>query len=249
MLSDKFLGNQSQASVFALYSQVPKHLQKLSFAPVKQGTKIVLSTNVAETSVTIPDVVHVVDTGIVKELRYKAGSGMKDLVTVWISEASMKQRCGRAGRVQSGHCWRLFSQDTAAFTPFTLPEIFRTPLEDLILQVLLLEELNTSAAVEILPWLDSLIEPPARSSVVLACGQLLEVGAIVNVGKGVFRLSPLGYHLSHLPMDVRVAKILVNGCLLSCLDPSLKVASILSATKALTTGHVRGPGVTSTQER
>lgn len=107
----------------------------------------------------------------------------------------------------------------------------------------------SSTAVEILPWLDSLIEPPARSSVVLACGQLLEVGAILNVGKGIFRLSPLGYHLSHLPMDVRVAKILVNGCLLSCLDPSLKVAAILSATKCISTGHARGPGVSNTQQR
>ena len=102
-----------------------------------------------------------------------------------------------------------------------------------MLQVFLLEELMGRGSVPILNWLATLIEPPAKSAVVHSCAQLQEVGAIVNVDKGVFRLTPLGFHLAHLPLDVRVAKILVNGCLLSCLQPSLKVAAILSATKSI----------------
>ena len=231
MRDDRFLGKN--ATVLPLYSSLPRNRQRLVFNPPEKGVKIVLSTNVAETSVTIPDVVHVIDTGIVKESRYKSGSGMKELVTVWISEASMQQRCGRAGRVQAGHCWRLFSPETAPVTRFTLPEIFRVPLEDLVLQVFLLEELTGRGSVAILDWLATLIEPPAKPAVVHSCVQLQEVGAITNVDKGVFRLTPLGFHLAHLPLDVRVAKILVHGCLLSCLDPSLKVAAILSATKPI----------------
>ncbi|GMH55182.1 hypothetical protein TrLO_g5825, partial [Triparma laevis f. longispina] len=231
MRDDRFLGKN--ATVLPLHSSLPRNKQRLVFLPPEQGVKIVLSTNVAETSVTIPDVVHVIDTGIVKESRYKSGSSMKELVTVWITRHSMQQRCGRAGRVQAGHCWRMFSPETAPFTRFTLPEIFRVPLEDLILQVFLLEELTNNGAIAILDWLATLLEPPPKSAVVHSCVQLQEVGAIKNTDKGVFRLTPLGFHLAHLPLDVRVAKILVHGCLLSCLEPSLKVAAILSATKTI----------------
>lgn len=85
MRDDSFL--DKNATVLPLYSSLPRNRQRLVFLPPEQGVKIVLSTNVAETSVTIPDVVHVIDTGIVKESRYKSGSSMKELVTVWISEA------------------------------------------------------------------------------------------------------------------------------------------------------------------
>jgi HrpA-like RNA helicase len=122
----------------------------------------------------------------------------------------------------------------------TVPEIFRTPLEDTILQILLLEETMSSSPTEVLPWFENLIEPPPRQLIVHAAGHLMEIGALTNVGKGIFRLSPLGFHLSHLPMDCQVGKILLTGCLLGCIDISLTAAAILSASKSVYTGYAGG---------
>lgn len=196
-----------------------------------------------------PDVSHVVDTGRVKESRYNSSSRIKELVTVWTSRASAKQRAGRAGRTSAGMCWRLFSENFSnTYLPSqTPPEILRTPLDELVLQVCLLfeqrrDELAKVSSKTDLPIGTSPIkmlrqtpEPPPIGSLEEATEHLLEVDALHLVDTepiSLYRLTPLGYHLSRLPMDTKVGKVLIVGCILGCLDGALTVAAALSCTKS-----------------
>eukprot|EP00804_Cyclotella_cryptica_P022446 CCRYP_015097-RA/>CCRYP_015097-RA protein AED:0.01 eAED:0.01 QI:126/1/1/1/0/0/2/1566/785 len=133
--------DRKTCTILTLHSTTSKADQERVFQPSSK-VKIILSTNIAETSLTINDISHVIDTCLVKESRYNAKSRIKELVTVWTSRASMKQRSGRAGRTSHGVCWRLCSEDFAAnkLLPNTLPEVLRTPLDELMLNVLLLYE-------------------------------------------------------------------------------------------------------------
>jgi hypothetical protein len=206
------------------------------------------------------DVSHIIDTGRVKESRFNASSRINELVTVWTSQASATQRAGRAGRTSAGVCWRLYSevfhQDWMPLQ--TPPEILRTPLDELSLQVCLLYEQrydeakqrtsqsqqqrpNQPVGVSPIRFLRQTPEPPPDESIVEACNHLLEVGAVHAVGHNeadediigqMYRLTPLGYHLSRLPMDAKVGKVLIVGCILKCLDGALIVAAALSHTKS-----------------
>jgi len=218
----------------------------------------VLATNIAETSVTIPDISHVIDTCQVKESRYNSSTRIKELVTVWTSHASMTQRAGRAGRTSMGTCWRLCSEEFAKneLMPHTVPEMVRTPLDELILQIGLLyeqrrDEHDNSAAKEgetnrreLAPgfkpvkFLSMTPTPPSEQSLMQASKHLMEVEALKVVHSGgeqrewLYRLTPLGYHLSRLPMDAKVGKMLIVGCVLGCLDNALTIAAALSCTKS-----------------
>ena len=263
------LENRDLCKILKLHSTVPKFEQRKVFVCAEAGTvKIVLSTNVAETSITIPgkfthdvfiyelcirleyltetrfffsDVSHVIDTGRVKESRFNASSRIKELVPVWTSQASAKQRMGRAGRTTAGVCWRLYSEEFSNTLPSqTSPEIIRTPLDELVLQICLLyeqrRESTKSLGVSPIKFLRNTPEPPPVDSIENACQHLLEVGALETVSDPgdatLFRLTPLGYHLSCLPMDAKVGKVLIVGCILECVDSSLTIAAALSSTKS-----------------
>jgi ATP-dependent RNA helicase DHX29 len=198
----------------------------------------------------------------VKESRFNASTRIKELVTVWISQASAKQRSGRAGRTSPGTCWRLYSKEfyENEMTIETAPEMVRTPLDDLILQICLLYEqrrddylakqaMGTTDSgsspkstfpmgVRPIQFLSKTPSPPPLESLAEGCQQLLQVDALrVVEGTGqedslMYRLTPLGYHLSRLPMDAKVGKVLLVGCILGCLDSALTVAAALSCTKS-----------------
>ncbi|KAG7355003.1 ATP-dependent helicase HrpA [Nitzschia inconspicua] len=256
-------GDRNFCQVLKLYSSMPRGQQERVFRPAMSGTvKIVLATNVAETSVTIPDVSHVIDTGRVKESRFNASTRIKELVTVWTSQASAKQRSGRAGRTSAGTCWRLYSEDffNNEMTVETAPEMVRTPLDELILQICLLYENRRdehlaktmvnhggsgsnpehvfAPGVRPIQFLSKTPSPPPIESLIEGCNHLLEVDALRIVeGKTqdescFYRLTALGYHLSRLPMDAKVGKVLIVGCILGCLDGALTVAAALSCTKS-----------------
>jgi hypothetical protein len=196
------------------------------------------------------DVSHVIDTGRVKESRFNASTRIKELVTVWTSKASAKQRAGRAGRTTAGVCWRLYSEEFSEewMPPHTCPEILRTPLDELVLQVCLLYEhrrdeqrssirsqVQLSHGVCPIRFLNRTPEPPPEKSIVGACKHLLEVDALTVSSQDpqiLYRLTPLGYHLSRLPMDAKVGKVLIVGCMLGCLDGALTIAAALSTTKS-----------------
>jgi len=257
------VGNRELCTILKLHSAVSKNEQQRVFKPVLEGTfKIVLATNIAETSVTISDVTHVVDACRVKESRYNASTRIRELVTVWTSQASMNQRAGRAGRTSAGVCWRLCSDDFCQeqMLPQTAPEMLRIPLDELVLQICLFYEqrrddfyrnqkTNTNnqgggsfaTGAQPIKFLSMTPAPPPKGSLVQACRHLLEVDALRVVdAKGregmedmwSYRLTPLGYHLSRLPMDAKVGKVLIVGCILGCLDGALTVAAALSCTKS-----------------
>ncbi|CAN0345639.1 unnamed protein product, partial [Discosporangium mesarthrocarpum] len=129
---------KESTKVFPLHSSLTSAEQRSVFQRMPPGVrKIVVSTNIAETSVTIDDCTHVIDSGRVREMRYDPVTRISSLVEVWISKASASQRAGRAGRVRPGQCWRMYPEQfhTAHMPEHTLAEMLRTPLEELVLQV------------------------------------------------------------------------------------------------------------------
>lgn len=216
-------GRGAQAEwLLPLHSQLPPQEQRRVFKSPPRGVrKVVLGTNIMETSITIDDVVFCVDTGKVKNLQYSPSRRMTALVEEFVSRAASEQRKGRAGRVQPGQFYALYTRARfeRKMRAFTQPEIVRVPLADTCLQIKLL---GVGAPAEVLA---RTVEPPAAGAVTVAIQTLVEVGAMDSETEA---LTPLGEHLARLPVDVRVGKLLVYGALLGCLDPVLTIAACLS---------------------
>jgi len=210
--SDKFI-------IIPLHSMMPSANQREVFdRPPKGVRKIVIATNIAETSITIDDVVFVVDAGKVKEKTYDVNNKIACLQPVWISKASSRQRRGRAGRVQPGYCFHLFTRFRAeSLDDYQLPEMMRTPLEELCLQIKILK------LGMIRPFLSKALQPPEEQAVINALEVLHQLNAL-DAHEG---LTPLGYHLAALPVNPRIGKMILFGAIFSCLDPVLTVASVL----------------------
>ncbi|KAK9832693.1 hypothetical protein WJX81_000845 [Elliptochloris bilobata] len=207
--------------VLPLHSSVsPQEQRRIFLRPPPGVRKVVLATNIAETSLTIEDVVYVIDTGKLKERRYDAGRGMSLLVEDFVSRASALQRRGRAGRVRPGHCFGLYTRHRFEhrLRKFQAPEMVRVPLEELVLQIHLLR-LGPAAA-----FLANVLEPPPAKSVAGALAQLQAIGALTADE----RLTPLGHHLAQLPVDAKIGKLLLLAASLGCLAPCLTIAACLS---------------------
>ena len=214
------------ASVLPLHSMVsPADQRKVFQRPPKGMRKIVLSTNIAETAVTIDDVVFVIDSGRLKEKSYDAYSAVSTLQAAWISQASAKQRRGRAGRVRPGECYRLYSTSRYnSFAEYQLPEMQRSPLEELCLQVRVLAE-SGAGVVDVGPgstagFLSRAVEPPVAQATDNAVQLLKDIGALTPE-EGLTRL---GRHLGELPLHPRVGKMILYAALFGVLDPILTVA-------------------------
>ncbi|KAH9536794.1 hypothetical protein CY35_16G018300 [Sphagnum magellanicum] len=210
-------GNPSKFLLLPLHSMVPLSEQRKVFQrPPKGVRKIVLATNIAETAMTIDDVVFVIDSGRVKEKSYDPYSNVSTLQTAWVSKASAKQREGRAGRCQPGVCYHLFSKvRLESLSDFSTPEIKRTPLEELCLQVKLLEPHG-----RIVEFIRKAIDPPLDLAVQNAVMLLQDLGALTPDE----RLTELGRQLGSLPVHPSTSKMLLVAILLNCLDPALTVA-------------------------
>jgi len=221
--ANRRLGNKSRFSLIPLHSKLSSADQRKAFIPVKAGCrKIILSTNIAETSVTIQDVVVVIDCGREREVRRSKRTSTSILVTDWCSKANAKQRAGRAGRVQPGLCLKLFSSNTAESMKNTSePELKRVPLEEVCLSIL-----ASGLGKDCEDFLRQAPQPPSDDSVQAALTVLEEVGAITSERNF---LTPLGHHLAKLPVDVRLGKMLVLGSLFQCLDKVLTIAASLSS--------------------
>lgn len=209
--------------VLPLHANLTPDEQKRVFHKTCKGTrKVIVSTNVAETSITIDDVVYVIDVGLVKETRYDVVSGLTRLMEVKCSKAASRQRRGRAGRVRPGECFKLYTRNTEEhkMDAQQIPEIMRMSLENLILTVKALK----GDHVDVQTYLGMAISPPGVAAIEKAVALLGEM----NILQGN-RLTALGKHVSLLPLDVRLAKMLVLGCIFHCLDPILTAASIMSA--------------------
>ncbi|XP_066033746.1 putative ATP-dependent RNA helicase DHX57 isoform X2 [Chamaea fasciata] len=210
--------------VYPLHSSLSSEEQQSVFLRPPAGvTKIIISTNIAETSVTIDDVVYVIDSGKMKEKRYDPGKGMESLEDTFVSKANALQRKGRAGRVASGVCFHLFSSHhyNHQLVKQQLPEIQRVPLEQLCLRIKILEMFSEQSLHSVL---SRLMEPPRTESLQASKARLRDLGALTPDEK----LTPLGYHLASLPVDVRIGKLMLFGTIFRCLDPALTIAASLA---------------------
>lgn len=207
-----------------LHSTLSSEEQSAVFETVPLGKrKIVLSTNIAETSITIDDCVYVIDSGLMKEKCFDTNRNMESLDVVWISRANCNQRKGRAGRVMSGICIHLYTQFRFkySFLSQPIPEIHRVPLEQLVLKTKTLPNFTNQNVLEVL---GQTLEPPTDEQIFSAIKRLQDVGALDEAQQ----LTPLGHHLSALPVDVRLGKLMLFGAIFQCLDSILTIAACLS---------------------
>ncbi|XP_042556406.1 probable ATP-dependent RNA helicase DHX34 [Dipodomys spectabilis] len=185
--------------------------------------KCILSTNIAETSVTIDGIRFVVDSGKVKEMSYDPQAKLQRLQEFWISQASAEQRKGRAGRTGPGVCYRLYAEsDYDAFTPYPVPEIRRVALDTLVLQM---KSMSVGD-----PRTFPFIEPPPPASLETAILYLRDQGALDSSEA----LTPIGCLLAQLPVDVVIGKMLILGAMFSLAEPVLTVAAALSVQSPFT---------------
>ena len=210
LVEEEFAGDSFKVEVIACHGSLSTQEQKRVFERTGASVRrVVLSTNIAETSLTIPDCTVVIDTGREKRVVFNPDSNITEMKEVWVSFASAEQRKGRAGRVQKGTVYRLYTRDKCkAFEAFTPPEMQRSALDALCLQTL---RMGLGNPQEVLA---ACISPPAAESVERALQTLQEIQAVrveaVNSrGKPIsplFKLTPLGNHIADLPLDCRMAK-------------------------------------------
>ncbi len=208
--------NLRLTEVLPLYARLTPAEQQKIFAPMA-GRKIVLATNVAETSLTVPGIRYVIDSGTARISRYSYRAKVQRLPIEAISQASANQRKGRCGRVEPGICVRLYSEEDFLGRPaFTDPEILRTNLAAVILQMLHLR----LGSIEAFPF----IEPPDGKAISDGFTLLQELSAVNREGQ----LTPLGRQLARLPIDPRLGRMVLEAAKLGSLDEILIVASALS---------------------
>ncbi|XP_037538116.1 ATP-dependent RNA helicase DHX30 [Nematolebias whitei] len=187
--------------------------------PVGQR-KIVLATNIAETSITIDDIVHVVDAGTHKEHNYDSQTKVSCLDTVWVSRSNVIQRKGRAGRCQPGQSYHLFPRKQLdLMTPFPVPEILRTPLESLVMQAKI-HSPNSKAG----DFLSQVLDSPEKGAVRDAVKNLQLIGVLDNTET----LTPLGKRVACMSCDPRLGKMLVLSSIFRCVLPILSVTACLT---------------------
>lgn len=203
-----------------LHSALSSTDQKRVFKASSKGVrKIVVSTNVAETSITIPDCVVVIDSGRSKMLFFDSNLNTTKLIENWCSRAEVSQRRGRSGRITNGNCYHLYTRDTEVeMLDQPIPEIKRTRLENLYLIV---KAMGISKVEE---FLNGGLDQPDQLSLSKSRKILNEIGALNKDN-----LSHLGKYLSLLPTDLYSGKLLILGCIFGCLETCLTLASIKSA--------------------
>jgi hypothetical protein len=214
-----------RARILPLHGLLSSADQRAVFAPVAPGErKIVLSTNIAETSITIDDIVYVVDTGLAKEQGYDTSRDMDVLQLCAISRASAHQRRGRAGRVQPGVCIRLYSrfQFVHGMPPSPLPELLAIGLEETVLRI---KGLHIAGTRPVASVLSDCLSAPDPQAVERAVRSLTGMGALRSESE---ELTTLGRHLARLPLPPRLGKLVLIGALLQCVDAVVTIAAILA---------------------
>jgi len=205
--------------VLPLHGSLHSDRQRLVFQRPPSGyRKVVISTSIAETSLTLTDITFVIDSGITRRKVYDHGGHSSRLDNAWISQANANQRKGRAGRVGPGVCFRLYSSTYFQnhFDNFVEAEIKRMPLANLCLQ--------TKALFPDMPLREILreaIEPPPDEALRAGIENLLQ-SRILDAKE---RLTSLGHHLARIPLDIRNGKLLIFGLTFRCLSPCLTLAA------------------------
>ncbi|MDD4912593.1 MAG: ATP-dependent RNA helicase HrpA [Sideroxydans sp.] len=203
--------------ILPLYSRLSIAEQDRVFKPASGMRRVVLATNVAETSLTVPNIGYVIDSGLARINRYSVRQKVEQLRIENIARAAANQRAGRCGRVMSGICIRLYEEADFLLRPeFTDAEIFRVSLATVILRMSALG----LGEVEAFPF----IEPPGSRAIADGYQLLQELNAIDDKRQ----LTPLGHELAKLPLDPKVARLLLAGRQYHCLNEILIIASALA---------------------
>lgn len=220
----EFCRSRNQLKVLLAHSKLPIHEQRLIFDHSRDGErKIILATNIAETSITIDDVRYVVDTGLCNSIDYDPDLNISTFGTRWISRANAKQRSGRAGRTSSGQCFKLYSREEESyFQEFPFPELLRIPLESVIMEVKC-HCPNEKAAI----FLSQAIQHPSISAIHNALEELLSLGVLDEKEN----LTTLGKRVSDFSTHPRLSVSLVVAAALRCFYPVLNASAILSSTQ------------------
>ena len=181
--------------------------------------KIVLATNIAETSITIDDIVYVINSGYIKMKNFDKELNIATLQPEFVSLANARQRRGRAGRVQKGICYHLYTKKRQELLcPYQLPEILRTRLEEILLNIKILK------LGKVKSFLLKLMESPDEKVIDMSIELLQAINAIDEDEN----LTPLGFHLAKLPVDPLTGKMLLMSAIFSCVDPVLTIAAAIS---------------------
>jgi len=204
--------------ILPLFSRLSVAEQDRVFKPPKGMRRVVLATNVAETSLTVPNIGYVIDAGLARINRYSVRQKVEQLRVENIAQAAANQRAGRCGRVMNGVCIRLYDEADFLQRPaYTDAEIFRVSLATVILRMSALG----LGEVEAFPF----IEPPGSRAIADGYQLLAELGAMEE---GTRQLTPLGHELAKLPLDPRIARLLLAGRQYQCLHEILVIASALA---------------------
>ncbi|XP_067124027.1 pre-mRNA-splicing factor ATP-dependent RNA helicase DHX16 [Centruroides vittatus] len=210
--------------ILPIYANLPSDMQAKIFEPTPRGArKVVLATNIAETSLTIDGIIYVIDPGFCKQNSYNARTGMESLVVTPISKASANQRAGRAGRVAAGKCFRLFTAWAYQneLEDDTIPEIQRVNLGNV---VLLLKSLGVNDLLHF-----DFIDPPPHETLVLALEQLYALGGLNHLGE----LTKLGRRMAEFPVDPMMSKMIIASEKYKCSEEILTIAGMLSVNNAI----------------
>lgn len=216
------LNDSMKVVVMPLYSMLPPKDQMRIFGQLEENTRlIVVATNIAETSLTIPGITYVVDAGRVKSKVFEKSSGMTSYKVDWTSRASADQRAGRAGRTGPGHCYRLFSSAVyQRFPQFAKPDILNIPIEGVVLQM---KQIGIDR-LDKFPF----PTPPDNSSLELAHSTLKSIGALENAeDEEELKITALGRALVNFPVSPRYAKMLIIAHQSDCLDWVIAIVAAL----------------------
>uniref|UniRef100_A0A5B6ZC59 RNA helicase n=1 Tax=Davidia involucrata TaxID=16924 RepID=A0A5B6ZC59_DAVIN len=209
----------SKLLILPIYSQLPADLQAKIFQKAEDGArKCIVATNIAETSLTVDGIYYVIDTGYGKMKVYNPRMGMDALQVFPVSRAAADQRAGRAGRTGPGTCYRLYTESAYQneMLPSPVPEIQRTNLGNV---VLLLKSLKIENLLDF-----DFMDPPPQDNILNSMYQLWVLGALNNVGN----LTDLGWKMVEFPLDPPLAKMLLMGEQLECINEVLTIVSMLS---------------------
>ncbi|XP_055546808.1 pre-mRNA-splicing factor ATP-dependent RNA helicase DHX16 [Wyeomyia smithii] len=227
MLQDrvKRLGSKlKELLILPIYANLPSDMQAKIFEPTPPNArKVVLATNIAETSLTIDNIIYVIDPGFAKQNNFNSRTGMETLMVVPISKASANQRAGRAGRVAPGKCFRLYTAWAYKheLEDNTVPEIQRINLGN---AVLMLKALGINDLLHF-----DFLDPPPHETLVLALEQLYALGALNHHGE----LTKLGRRMAEFPVDPMMAKMLLASEKYKCSEEVVSVAAMLSVNGAI----------------
>ncbi|KAI0374315.1 P-loop containing nucleoside triphosphate hydrolase protein [Pilatotrama ljubarskyi] len=218
-------GSEDRFRIYPLHSTISSDQQGAVFDIPPPGVrKIVIATNIAETGITIPDITCVIDTGKHREMRFDEKRQISRLVETFIARSNAAQRRGRAGRVQPGICFHLFTKvrHDVKMAAHPDPEIMRLSLSDLALRIKIMK-VNLGTSIE--DVLSRALDPPLAINVQRAVSALVEVRALTANEE----ITPMGRLLSQLPTDVHLGKFLLIATLFRCLDPALTIAATLNS--------------------